>query len=175
MKRFWSWNIYKLLYVELGQWLSGEPLKFFICLRYTSLPFAAPIPWSVTLLLLFDKGYKGERNVLSYLKVIQKHARNVCLIGTGATSFRGDEQGRQGERQHREDEKALRQLRVKSEVKGLWVEAEARRLMRMSVCRNGIYLRSSRYTRWSAHCRWSHSGKYLLWWWWWWGMSVCKD
>lgn len=51
------------------------------------------------------------------------------------------------ERQHREDEKALRQLGVKSEVKGLWVEAEARRLMGMSVCRNGIYLRSSRYTR----------------------------
>lgn len=43
--------------------------------------------------------------------------------------------------------RALRQLGVELEVKGLWVEAEAGRLMGMSVCRNGIYLRSARYTR----------------------------
>lgn len=43
--------------------------------------------------------------------------------------------------------RALKQLGVELEVKGLWVEVEAGRLMGMSVCRNGIYLRSARYTR----------------------------
>lgn len=121
-------------------------------------------PQSVTFLLLFGKGYKREKHLRSYLKVIQKHARNFCLIGAGVTPSWGMSKVWCG-RQRWEDEKALRQLAVEPEVKGLWVEAEARRLMGMSVCQNGIYLRSSRYTRWSAHCRWSRSGKYLLWLW----------
>lgn len=41
-------------------------------------------------------------------------------------------------------ERAPRQLGVGLKVKGLWVEAEARRLMWMSVRRNGIFSRSSR-------------------------------
>lgn len=44
-------------------------------------------------------------------------------------------------------ESAPRQLGVGLGVKGLWAKAAARRLMGMSVCRNGIYSRSSRCTR----------------------------
>lgn len=46
-------------------------------------------------------------------------------------------------------ERAPRQLGVGLEVKGLWVEAGAgaRRLMGMSVCRNGIFSRSPRCRR----------------------------
>ncbi len=43
-------------------------------------------------------------------------------------------------------ERAPRQLGVGLKVKGLWVEAEARRWMGMSVCRNGIFSRSLRCT-----------------------------
>lgn len=119
---------------------------------------------------------KEGGNSLSFFKVIQKHARNLCLIGAGAASFWwgwervgvGGNAGRM--------KRAPRQLGVTHGVKGLWVQAEAGRWMGMSVCRNGIYLRSARYARWSARCRWSRSGKYLLWRRWRrWGVSLCKD
>lgn len=44
-------------------------------------------------------------------------------------------------------ERAPRQIGVGREVKGLWVQAGARRLMGMSVCRNGIFSRSPRCRR----------------------------
>lgn len=47
-------------------------------------------------------------------------------------------------------ERAPRQLGVGLKVKGLWGEAVARRLMGMSVCRNGIF-RGRRSARGVAH------------------------
>lgn len=50
-------------------------------------------------------------------------------------------------------ERAPRQPGVGLKVKGLRVEAELRRLMGMSVCRNGIFSKSAKCMRWSALCK----------------------
>lgn len=74
--------------------------------------------------------------------------RNACLIGAGSTSsgemlWGGLGVGEGGGMM----ERASRQLGVGLKVKGLWVEAGARRLMGMRVCRNGIFSRSSKCTK----------------------------
>lgn len=61
-------------------------------------------------------------------------------------------------------ERARRQLGVRLKVKGLWVEAEARRLIGMSLCRNGI-CRGRQTARGGVHFTGETEWQvYLLWW-----------
>jgi len=83
-----------------------------------------------------------EGKLLKYHYVAREHVRNACFIGAGSTSSWEMRRGGCGGMM----ERAPSQLGVGIKVKGLWVEAEARRLMGMSLCRNGIFLKLAKCT-----------------------------
>lgn len=102
-----------------------------------------------------------KREGKNHFQAASKHLRNACLIGEGSAT--SGEPRRAGSRSGGGMmERAPRQLGVRLKVKGLWGEAEARRLMGMSVCRNGIFSRSSKCARWSALCRWGWVGSIFV-------------
>lgn len=78
------------------------------------------------------------------------HVRNACSVWAGSTSSGEMRRAGCGRLQWDDGDRAPRQLGVGLEVKGLWVGAEASRLMGMSVWRNGIFPKSEKSMGWSA-------------------------